>query len=169
MNNTQDWIVVGRFGRVHGIKGLITVHSYTEPRENILQYTQWHARINNKWQPLNLVNLEMNDKHILAQLKDFTDRDQAASLTNIEIGVPREQLPELAQGEYYWHQLIGMRVVNQQGEPLGTVVDILATGSNDVLIVEGDKRQLIPYLPGRSIIEVNASLQQIVVDWDADF
>lgn len=169
MDTLDNWIVVGRFGRVHGIKGLITIHSYTEPRENILQYAQWHAQINNEWQLLNLFNIEVTDKHILAQVKGYDQREQVAALTNIAIGVHREQLPELATGDYYWHELIGMNVINQQGECLGSVVEILPTGSNDVLIVQGEKRHLIPYLPDHSIIEINSSLGQITVIWDADF
>ncbi|MDP1603718.1 MAG: ribosome maturation factor RimM [Legionella sp.] len=169
MDNAVNWIVVGRFGRVHGIKGFITIHSYTEPRDNILRYTQWHALMGNHWQPLKLSRVEVNDKHILVQVEGFDEREQVASLTNIEIGVNREQLPELAAGEFYWHQLVGMQVVNQQGDALGEVVEILPTGSNDVLVVEGKKRQLIPYLPGRSVIDVNLSQRCITVDWDADF
>lgn len=169
MDNEVDRIVVGRFGRVHGIKGFITVHSFTEPRDNILHYTQWHAFINKQWQPLNLLRVEVNDKHILARVEGFADREQVMTLTNVEIAVDKEQLPELESGEYYWHQLVGMQVVNQQGDSLGEVVEILATGSNDVLVVSGKKRQLIPYLPGRSIINVNDDERLIVVDWDTDF
>lgn len=169
MDTLDNWIVVGRFGRVHGIKGLITIHSYTEPRENILQYTQWHAHINNQWQLLSLLNIEVTNKHILAHVEGYDQREQVAALTNIVIGIQREQLPELTAGDYYWHQLIGMKVINQQGECLGSVVEILPTGSNDVLIVEGEKRHLIPYLPDDSIVEINPSLGQIIVIWDADF
>ena len=52
VDNSTDWVVVGRFGRAHGIKGFITVHSFTEPRDNILRYTDWHVYINKQWQPL---------------------------------------------------------------------------------------------------------------------
>lgn len=169
MDNDVSWIVVGRFGRVHGIKGFITIHSHTQPRENILHYAQWFAFMNNQWQLLDLSHIEVTGKHILVQVNGFDGREQVASLTNIEIGVPKEQLPELSEGEFYWHQLIGMQVVNQQGEALGEVTEILPTGSNDVLIVEGKKRALIPYLPGRTIIDVNAQKHIIVVEWDADF
>lgn len=169
MDTDVSWVVIGRFGRVHGIKGLITIHSHTEPRENILGYTGWHAFINNQWQLLKLLHTEVTDKHILVQVDGYDGREQVAHLTNVEIGVHKEQLPELDSGEFYWHQLVGMSVVNQQGESLGNVVEIIPTGSNDVLVVEGEKRQLIPYLPTQTIIDVNLTRQQIVVEWDSDF
>lgn len=169
MDNSTDWLVVGRFGRTHGIKGFITVHSFTDPRDNILHYTDWHVYLAKQWQPLKIVRLEVNDKSILAQIEGYREREQVASLTNAEIAVSRTQLPTLQPGEYYWHELIGMQVVNQQGQPFGKVIEIMPTGANDVLVVEGEKRYLIPYLPGQFVKEINASQRIITVDWDMDF
>lgn len=169
MSNQENWIVVGRFGRPHGVKGFVTVHSFTEPRDNILRYANWHAFINHKWQPIKLLNAEMHTKFIVAQIEGYPEREMVARLTNIEIAVHQEQLDELESGEYYWHQLIGMNVVNTKGESFGTVTEIIPTGSNDVLVVHGEKRHLIPYLPGQFILDVNISQQRITVDWDMDF
>ena len=169
MSNDSDWVVVGRFGRPHGIKGFITVVSFTDPRENIMQYNGWHIHINNQWQPLELQHLEMNNKFILTQVAGYPEREDIARLTNKDIAIKREQLPVLAQGEYYWHELIGMTVQNPEGAILGTVTDIMSTGANDVLVLMGEKRHLIPYLPGRSVINVDNSQRVITVDWDLDF
>lgn len=169
MSNQENWIIVGRFGRPHGIKGFVTVHSFTEPRDNILRYTDWHAYIDKKWQPIKLLNLEVQNKSIIAQIEGYPEREIVARLTNIEIAVQRDQLDELKSGEYYWHQLIGMNVVNSKGESFGKVTEIIPTGSNDVLVVEGEKRHLIPYLPGQFILDINNSQQLITVDWDLDF
>ena len=169
MNNQEPWVIIGRFGRPHGIKGFVTVHSFTEPRDNIMRYTDWHAFIDNKWQPLKLLNAEVQNKSIITQIEGYPERETVARLTNIEIAVQQEQLVELESGDYYWHQLIGMDVVNSKGEPFGKVTEIIPTGSNDVLVVQGEKRHLIPYLPGQFVLEVNSSQQLITVDWDMDF
>lgn len=169
MNNSGNWIVVGRFGRVHGIKGFITVHSFTDPAENILQYAPLYTRSSQSWQKLNIANIEVTAKHILVQIEGYLEREQVASFTNAEIGIQSEQLPALNAGEHYWHDLIGMQVMSKSNEILGDVTDIISTGANDVLVVEGKKRELIPYLPGRSIIKVNEQEKQIIVDWDTDF
>ncbi|RMX17956.1 ribosome maturation factor RimM [Legionella jordanis] len=169
MDKLADWIVIGRFGRPHGIKGFVTVHSFTEPRDNILQYTDWHAYINKQWQALKIVRVEMTEKSILVRLEGFNEREQAAALGNVEIAVSRDQLPNLEEGEYYWHELVGMQVVNQQGILLGVVKEIMPTGSNDVLVVVGEKRHLIPYLPGQFILDIDSERAVISVDWDVNF
>ena len=169
MNNQANWVVLGRFGRPHGIKGFVTVHSFTEPRDNILRYTDWHAFLNNQWQPVKLLCIEVHNKTIIAQIEGYPDRELVSRLTNIEIAVQKEQLAELEPGEYYWHQLVGMKVINQQGIPFGVVTEVMPTGSNDVLVVQGEKRHLIPYLPGQFIMDINDTEKVITVDWDVDF
>lgn len=169
MSNQEHWIVIGRFGRPHGIKGFVTVHSFTEPRDNILRYTDWHAFINKKWQPIKLLCAEVQNKSIITQIEGYPGRELVARLTNIEIAVQQEQLEKLESGEYYWHQLIGMNVINSKGESFGTVIEIIPTGSNDVLVVQGEKKHLIPYLPGKFILDINKDQQIITVDWDMDF
>lgn len=169
MDNSTDWVVIGRFGRPHGIKGFVTINSFTDPRENILQYHDWHVYLAKQWQPLKLFNIESNVKLILAQVEGYQTREQVATLTNADIAVNRSQLPSLTPGEYYWHELIGMQVVNNQGYVFGKVTEIMPTGANDVLVVEGEKRYLIPYLPGQFIVDINADKQIITADWDVDF
>ncbi|HRD68942.1 MAG: ribosome maturation factor RimM [Legionella sp.] len=169
MNNQANWVVIGRFGRPHGIKGFVTVHSFTEPRDNILRYTDWHAFINNQWQPVKALCVEIHNKAIVAQIDGYPERELASRLTNIEIAVNKEQLAQLEPGEYYWHQLIGMQVVNEKGDVFGQVTEVMPTGANDVLVVEGEKRYLIPYLPDQFILNINDSERIITVDWDLDF
>ncbi len=157
MNNQANWIVIGRFGRPHGIKGFLTVHSFTEPRDNILRYTNWHAFLTNQWKPITLLCVETHSKAIIAKVEGYPDRELVTQLTNVEIAVQKSQLAQLDAGEYYWHQLVG------------TVVEILPTGANDVLIVQGEKKHFIPYLPGQFVIDIDNSQQVITVDWELDF
>lgn len=169
MSIQADWVVIGRFGRPHGIKGFVTVHSFTEPRDNILRYSDWHVFLNNTWQPVKLLCVEVHNKAIVAQVEGYPERESAARLTNAEIAIQKEQLAVLEPGEYYWHQLIGMKVVNQKGESFGVVTEVMPTGANDVLVIQGERKYLIPYLLGQFIIEINDSQQLITVDWDTDF
>lgn len=169
MDTELDWVVIGCFGRAHGIRGQITVHSFTEPRDNMLHYTHWHVWLNKQWQALNIVQIDSREKNILARVEGYADREQVARLTNAKIAIKREQLPVLPKGSYYWHELIGMEVVSLHGFAFGKVIEIIATGANDVLVVEGEKHYLIPYLPGLYVCEVDADKRIITVDWDADF
>lgn len=169
VDTSADWVIVGRFGRPHGLKGFVTVHSFTQPFDNILDYADWHMSIKGSWKPVKVLVAEMRNKTIIVQVEGYAERDLAATLTNADIAVPKSELASLEPGEFYWHQLIGMTVVNQKGQLFGTVSDLLATGSNDVLIVEGEKRHLIPYLPGQYVLEIDEAKRQITVDWDMDF
>lgn len=169
MNNQENWIVIGRFGKPHGIKGFISVHSYTDPRENILNYKELYVRLAGQWQQTKLLTVQAHNKSIIAQIAGYPERENVSQLTNSDIGIQREQLASLEAGEYYWHQLIGLDVVNTEGHYFGKVVEIQPTGSNDVLIVQGEKRHLIPYLPQQFIVDINLNDQKIIVDWGLDF
>ena len=165
----SQWVIVGRFGRPHGIKGFATVISFTEPRENILDYANWYGYISYEWQPIKRLATEITHKSILTQIEGYQDREAVARLTNVDIAIKRVHLPVLPKDEYYWHDLVGMSVVTVEKVDLGTVVEVMSTGSNDVLVVVGDKRRLIPYLPGQGVTDVDASQRIITVDWDIDF
>ena len=82
--------------------------------------------------------------------------------------MPREALPEAAENEYYWSDLIGLEVVNVQGEVLGKVTDLLETGANDVLVVEGERERLLPFT-AQVILKVDLAAGRINVDWGADY
>lgn len=163
----NDWVIMGRFGRPHGIKGFITVISFTEPLENILDYSPWYTKVGQVWQPLKLLRPDkMSNGPILVQIEGYPEREQVAQWTNVEIAIPRVALPSLSEGEYYWHELLGMEVVNQEGHLLGNIQEIMPTGANDVLVVKGDARYLIPYLPKRYVIDIDTIHRRITVDWD---
>ena len=90
------------------------------------------------------------------------------SLRGKPVAVPRASLPAARSGEYYWADLIGLAVVNTGSEQLGSVVDVLQTGANDVLVVQGERERLIPFI-ATVIREVDPGAGMIRVDWGADF
>ena len=105
---------------------------------------------------------------IVVHLMGYDDREQATALVGADIAVPRTQLPRLKKGEYYWSQLQGLRVTNLQGVELGRVSHLFETGSNDVLVVAGEREYLIPYLPD-VVQAIDLDAGTLSVDWDADF
>ncbi|MFT5426928.1 MAG: 16S rRNA processing protein RimM, partial [Gammaproteobacteria bacterium] len=79
-------------------------------------------------------------------------------------------LPATKEGEFYWHHLINMQVVNEQNEILGVVTELLETGANDVLVVEAEKqRYLIPYVQDVYIKDIDIEQGIMQVDWQSDF
>ena len=108
-------------------------------------------------------------KGVTIVLPDVADRDAAEALAGAEVWVPRSRLPAPKPGEYYWVDLEGLRVVNLEGVEFGHVSHLFETSANDVMVVEGDRQRLIPFLPDRYIHAVDFDAGLVTVDWDADF
>lgn len=166
-------VVIGSIGAPFGVNGWLKVNSYTDPRENILKFKQkpWFLveEQNSIKPPLSCKLLDikgLNDKFVVL-FAEILDRSQAAILTNKKIAIKREDLPELAESEYYWADLIGCKVYNLSEEFLGILEDMLVTAANDIMIVkQTDQKYLIPYSLGEFVVKVDLPNQLIIVDWD---
>lgn len=168
--SAQQYIVVGEISGVFGIKGWVKVYSFTEPRENILNYSPWILRKGSDLKTLEVLDGSLQGKAVVASLSGITDRDIAASLGGYEIVIDAGMLPEPEEGEYYWRDLIGLKVETEQGVTLGLVDYLLETGANDVLIVkDGEKERLIPFLQGQFVKKIDLESSLMIVDWDPEF
>jgi len=184
-----DPVVVGRITTVHGIKGWVKVHSFTDHAENIFQYPPWWLKTADGWREVEFDEYRDTSKGLLAHIVGIDDRDIARKFCQQDVAVERAQFPELDQGEYYWHQLEGLRVITCHGSSeaegageevqlgrvdLGIVTGLLETGSNDVLEVKGDgssldqAERLIPYTE-QFVLKVDLDAGVIEVDWDPEF
>ena len=108
-------------------------------------------------------------KGLIASLEGIDDRDLAAALVGCEIRVPRAELGEAGQGQYFWSDLEGLAVETERGLSLGRIESLLETGANDVLVVTGERRRLIPFLPEQVVKSVDLAGGRVIVDWDPDF
>ncbi|MCI4187295.1 ribosome maturation factor RimM [Dickeya dianthicola] len=169
-------ITLGKMGSTYGIKGWLRVFSSTEDAESIFDYQPWFIRNKGLWQPIEIESWRHHNQDLVIKIKDIDDRDAANLLTNCEIVVDSARLPELGEGDYYWKDLIGCDVVTVGGYELGKVIDMMETGSNDVLVVRanlkdayGVKERLIPFLTEQVIKHVDLSTHRIDVDWDPGF
>ena len=169
-----DPLVIGRINGVYGIKGWVRIHSYTEPEENLLGYKNCKIRRGSQWQDIEFDAGRRQGKGLIAHIAGVDTRNDAEALKGELIAVQVEELPSLDEDEFYWHQLEGLSVLSA-GALLGRVDHLLATGSNDVLVVkpsEGsiDKQErLIPWLMGSVVKKVDIAAGEIDVDWDPEF
>ena len=176
MSDTESKVILGKLGSVYGVKGWLKVHSFTEDSEAILDYFPWSLKLGNKEQRVEVSDWRKHNNGLIVKIAGIDDRDQAQGIVNFEIFVDSDALPELPEGEFYWRDLIGMAVVNEQGYNFGQVADIMETGANDVLVVKanrndafGKKERLIPYLFEQVVMSVSVENKQICVDWDPGF
>lgn len=161
-------VPVGRVSGVYGVQGWVRIHSYTEPREAVLDLTPWFVRDGDGWRAVALRAGRRHGKGVVAAFVACADPEQARTLVGLEIGVARGQLPPPGPGQYYWVDLEGLRVETVGGQALGVVVRLLETGANDVLVVQGERERLIPYVRGRVVVAVDLEDGVLTVDWDPD-
>jgi 16S rRNA processing protein RimM len=161
-------VILGRIVGLFGVRGWIKVYSYTEPREAVLDYKDWLLGRDGNWQRVELVEGKRHGKAVIARLEGIADRDAATDLIGSDIGVDRDALPDPEEGHYYWADLEGLTVVQRNGTELGKVAYLMATGANDVLVVDGPTERLIPFVSGTVILDVDFAAGVIHVDWEWD-
>lgn len=160
-------IILGRISDAHGVKGWVKVLSYTEPREAIIDYRPWLLGADEA--PFEPLEGARHGKTVIARLEGVDDRDTAESLAGQAIAVDRRQLPDPGEQQYYWADLIGLEVVLEDGESLGTIDAMMATGANDVMVVEGTRQRLIPFIKDHTVLDVDLGSRKVTVRWDRDF
>jgi len=165
---TTQPVILGRISGLFGVRGWVKVYSYTEPREAVLEFDRWLLSGRNGWQEATVAEGQRHGKTVIVRIDGYDDRDQAAGLIGTEIGVPRDELPETDDDQYYWSDLEGLSVVHRDGTELGKVKYLLETGANDVMVVKGDTERLIPFAMDKVVLGVDLAKGEIRVDWEWD-
>ena len=168
-------VLLGRIHGAFGVRGELKLESFTDPVRGILRYQPWILRdARGVERELTGARGRETAKGLVATLPGVEDRDAADALRGTEVWVPRSALPPPAEGEYYWVDLEGLRVVNLEGADFGTVSHLFATGANDVLVAMGgepgnSRERMIPFLQPDVVRSVDFGAGVVTVDWDADF
>lgn len=168
-------VLLGRIHGAFGVRGELKLESFTDPVRGILRYQPWILRdARGVEREIDGARGRETAKGLVATLAGIDDRDAADALRGTEVWVPRSALPPPAEGEYYWVDLEGLRVVNLEGADFGTVSHLFATGANDVLVAQGGapgdgRERMIPFLQPDVIRSVDFDAGVVTVDWDADF
>lgn len=166
-DDASEVVVVARVAGAYGVRGWVRVQSFTDPAENLLEYDPWLLKGDGGWRPAGRLQARTQGQGLVAQFEGVSDRDAAEALNNALIGVPASSLPTTAADEYYWRDLVGLSVLAADGTRLGRVVEMLATGANDVMVVSlepGGERELIPF-DRRYVPEVDLERGFVRVDW----
>lgn len=159
-------IVVGRTAGAYGLQGWVKIVSGTNPIESLLRYSSWLLQDGSYWDEMGVSSGRIQGNKLVAKLDGIEDPDQARHVTNRNIAVPRHWFPPTDSGEHYWCDLIGFKVINRYHDYLGKVTEIIGSAANDVLVVQGVERLLIPWVRDVYVIEVQTDRSRIVVDWD---
>jgi 16S rRNA processing protein RimM len=155
-------ILIGKFGKTHGLLGCIRLHSYSQPPEQIFEY---HITDKNS-NPIKLLKPKDAGSYFLVKLPDVNDVDQASDYVNRELFISADQLSTTSDDEFYWHELIGCEVVNGDKISFGKVEKILNYGAQDILSIKNNqnKETLIPFT-SKHVTSIDVANKLIVAEW----
>lgn len=163
-------ILVARVGAPHGVRGLLRLQPFLDSPALLPKFKQYYLQFPHQpWQIAPEFSFSKKGENFFIHFKGF-DQPESAGLkfTHALLGVARDELPALPKGQYYWEDLIGLKVINQQGQSLGVVDYLFATPAHDVVVVKNDQKEiLIPYVWGRFIINVDLNAGVMSVDWES--
>lgn len=166
--------MLGRVTAPYGIKGWVRLHPFGDDPVAWRRIPDWWLSpeaeaLPQDWRSEPIGEFRAHGSSWIAKFKNVNDRSAAESLVGQYVACLREQLPENSEGEYYWDDLVGLNVVNLQGENLGKISRLAETGANAVLIVrERDRERLLPFVTA-VIRQVDVANGQVVVDWGSDW
>jgi 16S rRNA processing protein RimM len=145
---SDDLILLGKVSGTHGIRGELRIYCYSGDYGTLMGLRTLLLRGANG----DVLKAEMDSARLhggkaVVKLKRFDNINDVSHLVGRELVIQRDQLPETEEGEYYWHDLVGLTVIADDGLELGILAEIFDTGSNDVYVVRnGEREYLIPAL-----------------------
>lgn len=165
------FVVVAILRRPHGLHGEMLASIETDFPERLQPGTQ--VFLGEEHRPVTIAGRRSHNDGLLLTFEEQPGEQSIDSLRNVPVFVRTQDRPPLPEGEYYQHQLLGLNVVEENGEPLGTLVQILDTGANQVYVVKTkeDKELLLPALKnvirqitldeGRMVVRLLPGLREV--------
>jgi 16S rRNA processing protein RimM len=183
----DDALEVGRIVEAWGLKGWFRVQAYAAEPQALLSARRWHLKPAASARPsgaltatlpasVEIRQIREHGEGLVASARGIDDRNAAEALRGARIFVGRSSFPVAGKDEFYWADLIGMAVVNRQGEALGAVAGLIENGPQSVLRVQpaaqGDgkagEERLIPFVAAW-VDDVDLATRRITVDWGLDY
>lgn len=155
---------MGRVAGAYGVRGWVKVAPGGGVLETLAAAREWWVA----GQCYPVGEAKVHGATVVAKLDGLESREQAQALSGKEVCVRREALPQLDEGHYYLDDLVGLEVVNGQGERLGVVKQLFSNGAQDVMEVAGERTRLMPWVP-TVVKQVDLAGGRITVEWGSDW
>ena len=160
----EDFVEIGEIVKPQGLRGAMKARSYLDSEDILQGLDEVFIRKTGQEAVLHrLRKLQTKKNFIFLELEGIQDIDAAATLVGGRILVPSQRLKKLPEGEYYWRDLIGLEVVTEDGEALGRVESVFPTGSNDVYVCRGGRREILLPAIGDVMREIDIEKGVMVV------
>ena len=160
----EEWIVVGNVYRKHGIRGEVKVYPLTDSPQRFLDLHEVMIQDREgKRVPARIDRVRFQKDRLILHFEGIDTLEDAEPLIKTQIVIRRSEAVALPEGKYYYADIIGLSVYTDQEKYLGTIEDIIETGSNDVYVVRLEKREvLIPAIP-EVVREVDLENQKMII------
>jgi 16S rRNA processing protein RimM len=166
-----DLVQVGFVTGAYGVAGAFRVRPFSDDAAALLKVKTWWLD-KPAMREVKVRGAKLHGGDVVTQLDGLADRDVAEALKGASVFIAKSLFPALPENEYYWADLIGLDVVNLQGEALGKVADMMHNGAQSILRVapgeEGAQERLIPFVD-HFVKTVDQGTRTITVDWGLDF
>ena len=161
-----DRFQVGVIASTHGLHGEVNVFPTTEDpnRFKKLKKVTLHTKRGEEIE-LDVQSAKFFKKFVIVKFKQFNDINEVEKLKGCELTIERKDAIKLQPGEYYCADLIGLSIVDEEGKVLGTLVDVIQTGANDVYEMkreDGEENVLIPAIKD-CILDIDIENKQIKI------
>jgi 16S rRNA processing protein RimM len=141
----ETHLAIGKVVKPWGLKGAVRIYSYAESLDSFLCISRLHAQGKDGPIDLLLEEAKQQKKWVLLKFRERDRIEDVEELVGLTLYMDRRELPRLEEGEYYWHDLIGMEVLTDSGRLVGTLEKVMETGSHDVYVVlKGEREVLVP-------------------------
>lgn len=156
-------IQLGEFGAAHGIRGEISIRTFTADPEDIAAYGPLSDKSGHR--TFTITSLRATPKGIIARLSGVDDRTAAEKLRNVGLYVKRSRLPPPEAGAYYHEDLIGMEAITEEGSSLGRITAVLNYGAGDIIEIakSGETDSLLIPFTNAAVPTVDPDAKRIVV------
>jgi 16S rRNA processing protein RimM len=144
----MGYVPVGIIIAGHGLRGVVRFRYYNDAVDGLYRYTSFVVTFEGQHIELKPEEISFRKGFFFLKFEGFDSLEKVSFLINRELCVREEDLPPLDNDEYYDYQLVGLRTVNRRGEKVGTVTQVLHTGSNDILVVSGSTEVMVPMVEG---------------------
>ena len=158
-------IQLGFVGAPFGVRGWVKLRSHTSPPERLLEHGNLQIGRDGAWHSYRIEQRGRSGGALTVKLVGVEDRDQAAALRGAQVCVPRVDLPQREDKDFYRADLIGCEVVNLSGIDLGVVQHFVETPAQALMVVRGEREYWVPAVP-QHLRRVDLKARRVVVDWD---
>lgn len=171
---TDELIKIATLKKPYGIKGWLWLFSETDNHADVFDMKPWWMRTATGFKPLTVTNWRKQGVGLVASFAEVPDRNVAETMNGTTVWVHKDNLPSLDEDEYYWSDLIGLTVINEENEILGVIKEMFETGAHEIISVKATKDsidaedRLIPWHKD-IVLTIDMDAKTMLVAWGADY